>query len=344
MALRLAFMGTPGFSVAPLAQLISAGHDIAAVYSQPPRPAGRGHTERKSEVHVFAEANGIPVRTPKSLRNAEEQAAFAALDLDVAVVVAYGLILPKPILDAPRLGCINIHASLLPRWRGAAPIQRAIMAGDAETGVMVMQMEEGLDTGPVGMAERVAIGPAQRIVRHVGGVETDPTTDQVVKRDLAIRHLEPCDRRASLCLEGSHLLSSQGPAEPVIAHHLGATGLASGLHLVRCAVALVGVGRLLQLGQRVGVNLAALALQIRPMRTADFGTLVPVESQPAHHFEDGVIGLLAVAGQVGVFDAEDEGAAVVPGKGPVEQRGAGHADVGTAGRRRTEADANGCAR
>ena len=159
MALRLAFMGTPGFSVAPLAQLISAGHDIAAVYSQPPRPAGRGHTERKSEVHVFAEANGIPVRTPKSLRNAEEQAAFAALDLDAAVVVAYGLILPKPILDAPRLGCINIHASLLPRWRGAAPIQRAIMAGDAETGVMTMQMDEGLDTGPVLMAERLAIPP-----------------------------------------------------------------------------------------------------------------------------------------------------------------------------------------
>ncbi|BCW90990.1 Methionyl-tRNA formyltransferase [Alphaproteobacteria bacterium SO-S41] len=159
MALRLAFMGTPGFSVAPLAQLISAGHEIAAVYSQPPRPSGRGHAETKSAVHDFAEKNGIPVRTPKSLRNAEAQAAFAALELDAAVVVAYGLILPKPILEAPRLGCINIHASLLPRWRGAAPIQRAIMAGDDETGVMTMQMDEGLDTGPVLMAERIAITP-----------------------------------------------------------------------------------------------------------------------------------------------------------------------------------------
>ena len=159
MALRLAFMGTPGFSVAQLAQLISAGHEIAAVYSQPPRPSGRGHAETKSAVHDFAEKNGIPVRTPKSLRNAEAQAEFAALELDAAVVVAYGLILPKPILDAPRLGCINIHASLLPRWRGAAPIQRAIMAGDAETGVMTMQMDEGLDTGPVLMAERIAITP-----------------------------------------------------------------------------------------------------------------------------------------------------------------------------------------
>jgi len=159
MALRLAFMGTPAFSVAPLAALISAGHQIAAVYTQPPRPAGRGHAMQKSAVHVFAEANGIPVMTPKSLKTAEAQAAFAALELDAAVVVAYGLILPQPILDAPRLGCVNIHASLLPRWRGAAPIQRAIMAGDAETGVMTMQMDAGLDTGPVLMAERLAIGP-----------------------------------------------------------------------------------------------------------------------------------------------------------------------------------------
>ena len=150
-------MGTPAFSVAPLAALISAGHEIAAVYSQPPRPSGRGHAETPSPVHQFAEKNGIPVRTPKSLRNAEAQAEFAALDLDAAVVVAYGLILPKPILDAPRIGCVNIHASLLPRWRGAAPIQRAIMAGDTETGVMTMLMDEGLDTGPVLMAERIAI-------------------------------------------------------------------------------------------------------------------------------------------------------------------------------------------
>ena len=159
MALRLAFMGTPAFSIAPLAALISAGHEIAAVYSQPPRPAGRGHALQKSPVHAFAEANAIPVMTPKSLKSAEAQAEFAALGLDAAVVVAYGLILPQPILDAPRHGCLNIHASLLPRWRGAAPIQRAIMAGDTETGVMTMQMDAGLDTGPVLMAERLAIGP-----------------------------------------------------------------------------------------------------------------------------------------------------------------------------------------
>ena len=159
MALRLAFMGTPAFSIAPLAALISAGHEIAAVYSQPPRPAGRGHALQKSPVHAFAEANAIPVMTPKSLKSTEAQAEFAALGLDAAVVVAYGLILPQPILDAPRLGCVNIHASLLPRWRGAAPIQRAIMAGDTETGVMTMQMDAGLDTGPVLMAERLAIGP-----------------------------------------------------------------------------------------------------------------------------------------------------------------------------------------
>ncbi len=148
-AMRLAFMGSPDFSVPSLAALLDAGHEIACVYSQPPRPAGRGKHERKTPVHAFAEARGIEVRTPKSLRRAEEQQAFAALDLDAAIVVAYGLILPKPILDAPRLGCLNVHASLLPRWRGAAPIQRALMAGDAVTGVEVMQMEEGLDTGPV---------------------------------------------------------------------------------------------------------------------------------------------------------------------------------------------------
>ncbi len=152
-------MGTPDFSVPVLAELLSAGHDIAAVYTQPPRPAGRGQAERPSPVQAFAESHELTVRSPKSLKGEDAQAAFAALDLDVAVVVAYGLILPKPILEAPRLGCLNLHASLLPRWRGAAPIQRAIMAGDTETGVMVMQMEEGLDTGPVLLAEQVAIGP-----------------------------------------------------------------------------------------------------------------------------------------------------------------------------------------
>jgi methionyl-tRNA formyltransferase len=154
----LAFLGTPDFAVPTLAELIAQGHDIAAVYSQPPRPKGRGMETVPGPVHRFAETANLPVRTPLSLKSAEEQAAFAALNLDAAVVVAYGLILPKPILQAPKLGCFNLHGSLLPRWRGAAPIQRAVMAGDTETGVMVMRMDEGLDTGPVLMAERVAIG------------------------------------------------------------------------------------------------------------------------------------------------------------------------------------------
>jgi methionyl-tRNA formyltransferase len=157
MSLRMAFMGTPDFAVPVLAECLAAGHEVAAVYSQPPRKAGRGMAEQPSPVHRFASEHGLPVRTPASLKGADEQEAFAALALDVAVVVAYGLILPKPVLAAPRLGCLNLHASLLPRWRGAAPVQRAIMAGDAETGVMVMQMEAGLDTGPVLLAEHVAI-------------------------------------------------------------------------------------------------------------------------------------------------------------------------------------------
>ena len=155
--LRLAFLGTPRFAAVTLDALVSAGHDIVRVYSQPPRPAGRGQKERVSAVHERADALGIAVATPKSLKDPAEQAAFAALDLDAAVVVAYGLILPKPVLDAPRLGCVNVHASLLPRWRGAAPIQRAILAGDAKTGVTIMRMDEGLDTGPMLLEERVAI-------------------------------------------------------------------------------------------------------------------------------------------------------------------------------------------
>lgn len=149
MPLRLAFMGSPAFGLPTLEALIAAGHEIACVYAQPPRPAGRGKRERLTAVHAFAAARGIEVRTPKSLKRVDEQAAFAALKLDAAIVVAYGLILPKPILDAPRLGAFNLHGSLLPRWRGAAPIQRAIMAGDRVTGVQVMRMEEGLDTGPI---------------------------------------------------------------------------------------------------------------------------------------------------------------------------------------------------
>lgn len=157
--LRLAFMGSPDFSVPVLAALIEAGHDIVCVYSQPPRPAGRGKKLTPTPVHRYAEENGIEVRTPKSLKSEDEKAAFAALDLDAAVVVAYGLILPSAILDAPRLGCMNLHASLLPRWRGAAPIQRAIMAGDKITGVQAMMMEAGLDTGPVLATETTEITP-----------------------------------------------------------------------------------------------------------------------------------------------------------------------------------------
>ncbi|MBO6717859.1 MAG: methionyl-tRNA formyltransferase [Rhizobiaceae bacterium] len=160
MPLRLVFMGTPEFSAATLRALAEAGHEVAAVYTQPPRPAGRRGLELKpSPVHKLANELSFEVRTPKSLRGEAEQAAFAALEADAAVVVAYGLILPKPILEGTRLGAFNGHASLLPRWRGAAPIQRAIMAGDAETGMMIMKMDEGLDTGPVALTERVAIGP-----------------------------------------------------------------------------------------------------------------------------------------------------------------------------------------
>src|SRR3569833_4333209 len=151
--MKIIFMGTPDFAVPTLTEIVSAGHEVRAIYTRAPKPAGRGQAERKSPVHVAAEGFGLPVRTPKSLRGADEQAAFAALGADVGIVVAYGLILPAPILEAPRLGCLNLHGSLLPRWRGAAPIQRAVLAGDARTGVMVVLMDEGLATGPVGLAE-----------------------------------------------------------------------------------------------------------------------------------------------------------------------------------------------
>ena len=156
---RIVFMGTPAFAAVALKALVDAGHEVIAVYSQPPRPGGRRGLElQKSPVHALAEELGIAVHTPVSLKNADEAAAFAALRADVAVVAAYGLILPKAVLAAPRHGCLNIHASLLPRWRGAAPIQRAIMAGDASTGVTIMQMAEGLDTGPMVLKEELAIG------------------------------------------------------------------------------------------------------------------------------------------------------------------------------------------
>ncbi|UCA45061.1 methionyl-tRNA formyltransferase [Pseudochrobactrum sp. XF203] len=160
MSLRIVFMGTPEFSVPVMTALIGQGYEIVAVYSQPPRPAGRRGLElTKSPVHEKAEEFGIPVFTPKSLKSEEEQQIFRDLNADVAVVVAYGMLLPKAILEAPALGCYNGHASLLPRWRGAAPIQRAIMAGDAETGMMIMKMDEGLDTGPVAMVEKITITP-----------------------------------------------------------------------------------------------------------------------------------------------------------------------------------------
>src|SRR4051794_33287587 len=147
--MRIVFMGSPDFAVPSLNALVDAGHDVVAAYAQPPRPAGRGKSERKTAVHERAEEIGIAVRTPRTLRDPDEQLLFRALKADLAVVAAFGLILPKPILEAPKAGCINVHASLLPRWRGAAPIQRAILAGDEVTGVTIMRMEEGLDTGPM---------------------------------------------------------------------------------------------------------------------------------------------------------------------------------------------------
>lgn len=183
-ALRLAFMGTPDFAVVVLDGLADwcerEGHVLAAVYTQPPRRAGRGEKLRLSPVHAAAERHGIPVKTPASLKDAEAQAEFQALDLDVAVVAAYGLILPKPVLDAPRFGCVNVHASLLPRWRGAAPIQRAIMAADTQTGVCIMQMDEGLDTGAVHCCRTTPIGPdatAGSLHDELAALAIDPLCD-----------------------------------------------------------------------------------------------------------------------------------------------------------------------
>ncbi len=158
--MRVIFMGTPDFALAPLAEIFGRGHDIVAVYSRAPKPAGRRGLElTPSPIHAAAERYGLKVLTPKNFREPEAIAEFRGLDADVAVVVAYGLILPGAVLEAPKFGCLNLHASLLPRWRGAAPIQRAIMEGDRETGIMVMQMEEGLDTGPIAMAEKLSLTP-----------------------------------------------------------------------------------------------------------------------------------------------------------------------------------------
>lgn len=157
--LRIIFMGTPTFSVPTLQKLIDSQHQVVAVYTQPPRPSGRGHHLQKSVIHQLAEDHSIPIFTPKSLKDPEEEAHFASHQADIGVVIAYGLILPQNILDLPRLGCLNVHASLLPRWRGAAPIQRAIEAGDLQTGITIMKMEAGLDTGPMLLEKRVAITP-----------------------------------------------------------------------------------------------------------------------------------------------------------------------------------------
>ena len=189
-------MGTPDFSVPALGALIGAGHEIACVYSQPPRPAGRGQKERPSPVHAEAEARGLLVRHPKSLRTPEAQAEFAALEADVAVVAAYGLILPQAVLDAPRRGCLNIHASLLPRWRGAAPIHRAVMAGDAETGVCIMRMEAGLDTGPVLLREATPIGDTDttgNLHDRLSGLGARMIVDALARLDALTPELQPED-------------------------------------------------------------------------------------------------------------------------------------------------------
>lgn len=184
--MKIVFMGTPDFSVPVLDALVNAGHEIVAVYSQPPRPAGRGKKERPSPVQARAEKLGLTVRHPVSLKGADEQAEFAALGADVAVVVAYGLLLPQAILDAPARGCLNIHASLLPRWRGAAPIHRAIMAGDTETGVCIMQMEAGLDTGPVLMRQTTSIGAeetTQQLHDHLSQIGAKAIVDALANLD-----------------------------------------------------------------------------------------------------------------------------------------------------------------
>lgn len=186
--MRIAFMGTPPFAVPTLAALHAAGHEIVAVYSQPPRPAQRGKKLQKSPVQIWAEEHGLPVRTPKSLKTEEAQAEFAALDLDVAVVAAYGLILPQAILGAPREGCLNVHGSVLPRWRGAAPVQRAILAGDTETGVTIMQMDIGLDTGAMRLVE------ATPISRKSAGVLTHELAEMgalMMRRVLSDLHAFP---------------------------------------------------------------------------------------------------------------------------------------------------------
>lgn len=187
--MRVIFMGTPEFAVPTLTEIVMRGHDVIACYTRAPRPAGRGQDVRKSPVHIAAEDFGIPVFTPKNFRDPADVATFAALGAEVAVVVAYGLLLPPAVLAAPEKGCLNLHGSLLPRWRGAAPIHRAVMAGDARTAATVMQMEEGLDTGPVGLVEEIPIGP---------DMTTGELHDEMMRRgaDLIGRALSALDRDA----------------------------------------------------------------------------------------------------------------------------------------------------
>lgn len=194
--MKVVFMGTPDFSVPVLDALVDAGHEIAAVYCQPPRPAGRGKKLRPTPVHARAEELGLEVRHPVSLKGADEQGAFAALNADVAVVVAYGLLLPQAILDAPKHGCLNIHASLLPRWRGAAPIHRAIMAGDAETGVCIMQMEAGLDTGPVLLRQTTSIGAEETTAQlhdHLSQIGASAIVDALADLPQLTAEVQPED-------------------------------------------------------------------------------------------------------------------------------------------------------
>jgi len=195
---RVAFMGTPDFAVPTLEALVAGGHEVMAVYSQPPRPAGRGKKDRKSPVHITAEKLDIDVYTPASMKAEEAQQAFAALDVDIAVIVAYGQILKQTVLEAPRYGCINVHASLLPRWRGAAPIHRAIMAGDVKTGVCIMQMEAGLDTGPVLMQAETVITPEDTTASlhdtlAVQGASLINTALEMIEKGTAVRTEQPSE-------------------------------------------------------------------------------------------------------------------------------------------------------
>ena len=234
--MKIAFLGTSAFAVPALKALVEAGHDVAAVYTRAPKPAGRGQQERRTPVHELALSLGLAVRTPRSLRNDEEAQAFKALDLDAAVVVSYGHILPKSFLDAPVLGCINIHGSLLPRWRGAAPIHRAILAGDAETGVTTMRMDEGLDTGPMLLAERTPISAADTAetvhdrLAELGARLIVSTLDGLMRRTIdpvaqpeRRRHLRPQARqgrrRARLAPAGRRT-RAQGARLPSVARHL----------------------------------------------------------------------------------------------------------------------------